>query len=112
VAAGRVRVIAQTSARRSAHVRDVPTVAESGYPGFEADVWIAVMAPARTPPEAIARLHDELARAIRDPAMRESLWDRQAMEPRGGPPEEVTALMRAESDKWRRLAREARLDME
>src|SRR5258708_3494150 len=53
VEAGRLRILAQTGARRSPLVPDVPTVAESGYRGFEAGVWMAVMAPAKTPPEVI-----------------------------------------------------------
>ena len=100
VNAGKAVVLAQTSARRSPLVPDVPTVAESGYPGFEADVWMAVMAPAKTPQEAIQRLNAELAAIIRSPAMSESLWKRQWIDPVGGPPEAVTALLRRERDKW------------
>ena len=109
IAAGKVRALAQTSARRSPLIPDVPTVAESGYPGFEADVWIAIVAPAKTPPEAIERLHAELARIIRSPALRQSLWERQWMDPAGGTPAQAAATLRREREKWARIAREAGL---
>lgn len=110
--AGKVRVVAQTSARRSPLVPDIPTVAESGYPGFEADVWMAVMAPARTPPEAIARLHAELARAIRAPGLKAALWDRQWIDALALPPAETMAVIRRESEKWARAVKEAGLTPE
>lgn len=109
VRSGKVRVLAQTGARRSALIPDVPTVAESGYPGFEAPVWIALMAPARTPPEAIARLHAELAAIIRAPATRSSLWDRQWIDPLALAPSETVELIRGEQARWARTAREAGL---
>jgi tripartite-type tricarboxylate transporter receptor subunit TctC len=100
VEAGRIRVVAQTTAKRSALIANVPTVAESGYPGYEAGVWMAVMAPANTPPEVIRRLNAELVKIIRDPALKQSLWDRQWIDPVGSTPAEVTALIRAESARW------------
>ncbi|HEY2628359.1 MAG TPA: tripartite tricarboxylate transporter substrate binding protein [Usitatibacter sp.] len=112
VESGKVRVVAQTSAKRSPLIADVPTVAESGFPGFEAPVWIAVMAPAATPREAIDRLHAELAKIILDPAMKASLWDRQWIEPVGNAPEEVTAIIRAESARWARVVKQARIEVE
>ncbi len=105
VAAGRARVIAQTAAWRSALIADVPTVAESGYPGYEADVWMAIMLPAKTAPDIVRRLNAELVRIIRDPAMKAALWDKQWIDPVGSTPAEVTRVMRAEGAKWKRLAR-------
>jgi tripartite-type tricarboxylate transporter receptor subunit TctC len=110
--AGKVKVIAQTSAQRSPLVAAVPTVAESGYPGFEADVWMAVVAPAITPAEGLRRLNAELVRIIRDPALKESLWNRQWIDPAGSTPEEVTALMRRESEKWSRTMKAAGIELE
>jgi tripartite-type tricarboxylate transporter receptor subunit TctC len=109
VKAGKVKVLAQTGATRSAHLPDVPTVAESGFPGFEAGVWMAVVAPARTPPDALKRLNEELVRIIRDPALKASLWDRQGIDAVGSTPGEVTRTMRAEIDKWRGVAGKANL---
>jgi tripartite-type tricarboxylate transporter receptor subunit TctC len=110
--AGKLKVVAQTSAKRSPLIADVPTVAESGYAGFEADVWMAVMAPAKTPPEALRRLNAELVKIIRDPAMKQTLWDRQWIDPAGSAPEAVTALMRRESAKWARTVKAAGIEVE
>lgn len=107
--AGKLRVLAQTGAARSALIADVPTVAESGFPGFEAGVWMAIVAPARTPPAALERLNAEFVRAIRSPALKASLWDRQWIEPVGSGPEEVTRVIRREIDKWASVAKAARL---
>ena len=104
VEAGKVKVLAQTSAKRSPLVANVPTVAESGYPGFEADVWIAVMAPAKTPPEALKRLNAELVRIIQSPGLKASLWDRQWIDPIGSTPEELTAVLKRDRDRWAKVA--------
>jgi tripartite-type tricarboxylate transporter receptor subunit TctC len=112
VNAGKLKVVAQTSARRSPLIANVPTVAESGYPGFEADVWMAVMAPAKTPREAIERLNAELVKIIRSPAMKEALWDRQWIDPIGSRPDEVATRIRRESDKWSRTVKAAGIELE
>ena len=109
VQAGKVRVLAQTGAARSALVPDVPTVAELGYRGYEAPVWMAVMAPAATPRDALARLNAELVRIIRDPAMKAALWDRQWIDPAGASPAQTAAVIRAETARWARMARAANL---
>ena len=70
---GKVRALATTSSRRSAALPDVPTIAESGFPGFEFGAYLALFAPAATPKEAIAILEDAVARAIRAPAVKERL---------------------------------------
>lgn len=100
VQAGKVRVLAQTGARRSPLIPDVPTVAESGYAGFEAPVWIAIMAPAKTPPQAIERLAAEFGKVIRDPAIKASLWDRQWIDPLALPPAETREMIRREGERW------------
>ena len=105
VESGRLRVLAQTGPRRSPLIASVPTLAELGYDGCEAGVWIAVMAPAGTPPAAIARLGAELARIIRDPALKESLWDRQWIDPSGASAQETAAVIREETARWAGAAR-------
>jgi tripartite-type tricarboxylate transporter receptor subunit TctC len=110
--AGKVRVLAQTSAKRSPLIPEIPTVAESGYPGFEADVWIAIMAPRATPPEALARLNAEIVKIVRDPALKSSLWDRQWIDPVGSTPAQAAAVIAAESAKWARIVREAGIEVE
>ena len=107
VAAGKARVVAQTSAKRSPLIPDVPTVAESGYPGFEADVWMAVMVPARTSPEVIARLNADLVRIIRSTDLKSELWDRQWIDPVGSTPQQVTSVIEREARKWKAATRAA-----
>ncbi|HXF80120.1 MAG TPA: tripartite tricarboxylate transporter substrate binding protein [Usitatibacter sp.] len=109
---GKVRVLAQTSARRSPLIPAIPTVAESGYPGFEADVWIVIMAPRATPPEALARLNAEIVKIVRDPALKATLWDRQWMDPVGSTPAEAAAVISAESAKWARIVKQAGIEVE
>jgi tripartite-type tricarboxylate transporter receptor subunit TctC len=105
VESGRLRVLAQTGPRRSPLIASVPTLAELGYDGCEAGVWIAVMAPAGTPAAAIARLNSELVKIIRDPALKASLWDRQWIDPVGASPSETSAVIREENARWSRAAR-------
>lgn len=112
VRAGRIRVVAQTGAKRSPLVPDVPTVAESGYPGFEAPVWMAIVVPAKTPPEAVKRLHAELARIIRAPELKARLWDPQWIDPVGSTPEEAARVVDAETRKWARIGRALGLQLE
>jgi tripartite-type tricarboxylate transporter receptor subunit TctC len=112
VRSGKVRVVAQTGAKRSPLVPDVPTVAESGFPGFEAPVWMAIAVPAKTPPEAVRRLHAELARIIREPGMRERLWDRQWIDPVGSTPGEAAQAVREETRKRARVGRAINLALE
>jgi tripartite-type tricarboxylate transporter receptor subunit TctC len=105
VQAGKLRVLAQTGARRSPRLPGVPTVAELGYGEYEAPVWMAVMAPAAVPREAIERLNAELTRLIRDPATKAVLWDRQWIDPIGSTPAEAAAVIRAETTRWARIGR-------
>lgn len=112
VEAGKVKIVAQTSAKRSPLVAQVPTVAESGYPGYEADVWIAIMAPARTPPEVLKRLNAEFVRAIRSPELKASLWDRQWIDPVGSTPEALAERLRSERARWAQAARDANLSLD
>ncbi len=103
VKAGKLKVVAQTGAKRSPLIADVPTVAESGFPGFEASVWMVIAVPAKTPPEAVRRLRTELARIIRDPALKATLWDPQWIDPVGSSPEVAARVVREETAKWARV---------
>jgi tripartite-type tricarboxylate transporter receptor subunit TctC len=68
IRAGKLRPLAVTGEKRSAMLPDVPTFAEAGFAGYDAPIWFGVIAPARTPPAVVARLHEELARAVAKPA--------------------------------------------
>jgi len=99
VRAGRLRGLAVTTKTRSAAVPEVPAIAELGFPEFEASSWFALLGPAPLPREVVIRLHAEVARIVREPALRERLAQ-QGADPVGGTPEELAAYMRAETAKW------------
>jgi tripartite-type tricarboxylate transporter receptor subunit TctC len=102
VRAGRIKALAVTTAKRSALAPELPTVAESGLPGFDISTWFGVFVPAGTPPEAIARLHDEFTRALAAPEVREKVLNLGA-EPVGSTPAEFGAFIRAEAAKYARV---------
>jgi tripartite-type tricarboxylate transporter receptor subunit TctC len=99
VKAGRLKAIGIAARQRSALLPNVKTLAEQGLTNFEANAWIGVVAPARTPPAILKRLHDEIAGVLRRPDMREALA-RQKMEPVGNTPEQFAAYMREELRRW------------
>jgi len=105
VDSGRLHVLAQTGARRSPLIPNVPTVSELGYAGYEAAVWMAVMVRESTPKAAVARFHAELAKIIRDPARRASLWDRQWIDPVAASPQDTAIVIRDETARWKNAAR-------
>jgi len=110
IKAGKIRAIATTGTSRSIHLPDVPTVAESGYPGYEALNWYAYLAPAATPRPIIERLNTELVRALKAPDVREQL-DRQGVEPQPGTPEELRKYMERELATWGRVVKEAKIEV-
>ena len=102
--AGRLRLLAVTSAKRSSAVPEIPTVAESGVPGFEASTWFAFMAPAGTPPDIVTRLNAEAAKALQAPDVREKLAG-LGFEMQPSSPQELSAFLRRESDKWAKVVK-------
>ncbi len=111
VAGGRVRAIAVTSPKRLASLPDTPTVAESGYPGFEAATWSGVVAPAGTPRALVDRLNAEVNRALGVAEMARKLAE-DGSTPLGGTPQQFADFIRSEVAKWGAVVREAgiRLD--
>ena len=105
VKAGKLRVLAVGSAKRSITYPDVPTIAESGYPGFEAGAWQAIAGPAGVAPAVIARLNETLARVMAMPDIRERLIG-AGLDPVGGSPEALGRHIRAELAKWTKVAKE------
>ena len=97
--AGKLRALAVTTAKRSSVAPDVPTLAESGLPGFEVGSWQGVFAPAGTPPEIVKRLNAEIVKALNMPDVREKLSGLGA-EIVADSPEEFSALVKAEVAKW------------
>lgn len=106
IKSGKLRALAVTSSHRSAALPDVPTVAEAGLPGYDSTQWYGVLAPAGTQREIVARLHDAIARALRDEEVGKRLAADGA-EPVGNSPEEFAAFIRSESEKWARVAQAA-----
>src|SRR6266496_1820275 len=103
IKAGRLRALAVTSAKRSEALPDVPTIAESGLPGYDSTQWYGVLAPAGTSRGIVTRLHDEIVRALRAPEVIQRLAADGA-EPVGSSPEEFAAFIKSEIDKWVRVA--------
>ena len=97
--AGRLRLLAVTSAKRSSAVPEIPTVAESGVPGFEASNWFGFMTPSGTPPEIVSRLNAETAKALQAADVREKLAG-LGFETQSSTQQEFSALLRRESEKW------------
>ena len=104
VRAGKLRAIAVTSLKRSAGVPDVPTVAESGVPGFDASSWFGLAGPAALPREIALKISGDIARILKVPEMRER-FVAQGADPVGSTPDEFAAHMRAETVKWARLVK-------
>jgi tripartite-type tricarboxylate transporter receptor subunit TctC len=108
IKAGKIRALATTGATRAALMPDVPTVAESGYPGFEAINWYAYVAPARTPKDVIARLNRELVQALSAPDVREQL-DHHGVEAKPGTPEDLAKYMERELATWGKVVKAANI---
>lgn len=109
VRSGQLRGLAVTSAMRSRAVPDVPTVAEAAQlPGFRASSWYALLAPARTPPAIIHKLHDAATQALRAPAVTEQLLA-QGGDPIGNTPDELRQFLRTEIDVWTTVIRQAKV---
>ena len=106
VKAGKIRALATTGATRSASFPDVPTVAESGYAGYEATNWYAYVAPAKTPKDIIERLNREIVRALNAPDIREQLLA-NGMEPMPGTSEALGKYIDREFRVWGRVVKEA-----
>ncbi|CAN7668685.1 tripartite tricarboxylate transporter substrate binding protein [Pseudorhodoferax sp. LjRoot39] len=105
IKAGKLRPLAVAAARRSALLPDVPTTGELGVP-MEASSWWGLLAPAGTPPAILARLNKAMVEALATPQMREHLA-RLGIEPESCSPAEFTALIKAETEKWGRVAKSA-----
>ena len=104
VKAGRIRALAVSSARRSPAVPELPTVAESGVPGFDVINWYGMAAPAKTPQPIVVKLHAEIVRLLQTPDLRARLAN-DGTDPVGSTPEEFTGFMKAEISKWARVVK-------
>ena len=103
---GKLRALAVTSLRRSSAAPELPTIAESGYPGFEVTGWIGLLAPAGTPSAIIRKLHLETVKALALPDLRAKFAD-LGLEGIGNSPDEFAAVIRSEIPKWAKVIKEA-----
>jgi len=106
VKAGKLRLLAVSTPKRLAQFPDVPTVAESGLPGFEFNSWFAIMAPAGTPKAVVQRVQVEVHKALGDASVREQLMA-QGLTPRGSSPEELASALRVQLARYEALIRQA-----
>jgi len=104
IKSGKLRPIAVTSAKRSPAAPDIPTIAESGLPGYEATSWYGILAPARTPPQIVARLHEVLVSVIGAPDMQDKLAA-QGLDPVGNTPQQFAAVIKSEIAKWAKVVK-------
>ncbi len=111
IKAGKVRALAITSAQRSPVAPELPTVAESGYPGFEVIGWFGWLAPAGTPKVIVDRLNQEIVKALALPEVKDRLLN-LATVPVGDKPEEFARFIRSEHDKWAKVIKTAKIEIE
>ncbi|MGZ8231677.1 MAG: Bug family tripartite tricarboxylate transporter substrate binding protein [Burkholderiales bacterium] len=107
---GRVRALGVSTARRLTGV-DIPTIAEQGLPGYDAGVWYAVLAPAGTPRDIVARLNAEFVRALGSPDIK-ALLGKASIEPIGSTPEELAKFMKEEIAKWAKVVKSANVHID
>jgi tripartite-type tricarboxylate transporter receptor subunit TctC len=106
ITAGNLRAIAVSSVKRSRSLPDVPTVADSGFPGFEAGSWFGFFGPKGTPPEVIATLNRHVNEIIASPATEAQLI-KEGADPAGGTPQQFAEFVQREYEKWKLVVRES-----
>ena len=111
VKAGKLRALAVGTLERSASYPDIPTIAESGFPGFEARAWQGIAGPANLPADIVTQLNAAFAKAMAFPEVHQRLLD-GGLDPITGTPEDFAAFIRSEIDKWAKVAKDvgARVD--
>ena len=108
VKSGRLRGMAMTSAKRSRAAPEIPTVAEQGFPGYQASLWYQMMAPANTPEAIVKRLNTEINRVLKTPDFIEQLAV-QGAEPLGGTPQEARRYTQVEIERWLNLIKKTNI---
>jgi tripartite-type tricarboxylate transporter receptor subunit TctC len=111
IRAGKLKALAVTTQKRSPVLPDVPTVSESGLPGFEVAPWWGVLAPAGTPRSVVQKLYTDISEVLKTDALKQQLG-KQGAEPIGDTPEQFSATLRAEYDNWGKVVKEAGIRIE
>ncbi len=108
---GRIKLIASTGAQRQEGLRSLPTVAESGYPGFESLAWNGLFSPAGTPTDVVNRINADVNAVLKDPALRDALA-RQGLMVGGGSAAEFKAFIESEAAKWSAIIKRAGISLD
>ena len=103
---GKLRAIAVTGVKRAAELPKVPTIAESGYKGFDATTWFGLLTPAKTPPEIIKRLNAEVNKVLKEPEVRAKLAS-EGGDALGGSPEDFAKLLKADVGRWGKVVKDS-----
>jgi tripartite-type tricarboxylate transporter receptor subunit TctC len=111
IRAGKIKALAVASEKRVAALPDLPTVGESGYPGFEAWAWQGFVAPAGTPRDVVMKLNGAFAKVMSDPAIKQRLSE-SGFEPQTSTPEQFSAYMKSEIAKWAKVIRESNISLD
>ncbi len=111
IRAGKIRALAVASGKRVAALPDLPTLGESGYPGFEAWAWQGFVAPAGTPRPVLMKLNSEFAKVMADPLIKQRLSE-SGFEPQISTPEEFAAYMKSEIAKWAKVIRDSNISLD
>jgi tripartite-type tricarboxylate transporter receptor subunit TctC len=108
---GKVRVLAITDSKRSASAPDIPTVAESGVPGYEVDQWYGIITSAKVPKPIVQKLREGMVEALKSPDVIKKM-SAEGSTPAGSTPEQFNAHIKAEIAKWRKLVKEANIQLQ
>jgi tripartite-type tricarboxylate transporter receptor subunit TctC len=112
VRAGKLRALAVTTSKRNPGAPEIPTVAEVlKIPDYEVDSWYALFAPAKTPPEIVARMHKDIARTVQLPEVKQKLLE-QGGDVVGSTPEELDKVVKGELRRWAEVIREANIKVD
>ena len=110
--ADRIKILGIGSDKRLKHAADIPTVGETGLPGYEATTWFGLFAPAGTPRDVVMKLNAEARKIFSDPAFEEKFLEPQMFQSLAAPPEAFEAFIKAETDKWSNVIRAANIRIE
>ena len=111
IRAGKIKALAVASEKRVAALPGLPTVGESGYPGFEAWAWQGFVAPAGTPPEVVMKLNGAFIKVMADPAIKQRLSE-SGFEPQTSTPDEFASYMKSEIAKWAKVIRDGNISLD